>query len=133
MRKINKKEENMKKTAIKLMILSTILLVSMSSIVLGEIGDVAATETIGDVNMTGGPTDTNTVDMTTVETPIEETPSETDIIEETPSDTDIPEDTSSPSETSIPEEPVETPKSPGFGSMISAIVLLSVVYIIRRR
>lgn len=97
------------KKIIKLGILSMILLVSMSGIVLGAIGNIAVVGTTGNVAITE--------------------PADTTTITETPVDTSVPTDTYP----STPQIPATTPKSPGFEFVVSAIVLLSAIYIIRRR
>lgn len=116
----------MRKTAIKFMILSITLLLSISSIALGESDSVTAIGDIGGTN-TANTTSTNTNNVAINETQIGETPVSTS------EDLTVAEDTYPPSETGDNEKPVETPKSPGFESVALIMVLLSAIYIIRRR
>ena len=127
----------MRKTAIKLTILCMILLVSASGIVLGATNNATNMS-----NINGTSVDLNTTDVT--ETP---TVADTDIANmstaannqgqgvanpTSPQDTVIP----SPQDTVVPASPqdtvvpVQTPKSPGFGSVVAiAAVLLLAMYI----
>ncbi len=144
----------MRKNLMKLVVLSVILLVSMSGIVLGALNNT--TGAIGNntnttkVNITGASTGTTTVNVTktpivtAISTPVNvtKTPTVTAIstpvnqITITPSKTSVPEkavETYPPSKTSTPVNPAGIPKSPGLGFVISVIVLISAVYMTRRR
>lgn len=146
-------EKNMTKTAIKLTILSIILLVSASSIVLGatygatNMSDINSTNDMNasnsgvnisaDMNTsnnTGMSTDANTANTTmtpsqgnVVDTSIPTVTSQGNVV-----DTSIPapQGTTAPQETSAPPAP---PKSPGFGGIISVAVLLLAMYIYKKR
>jgi cell division septation protein DedD len=127
------RRKNMRNTAIKLMVLSLILLVSMSSTVLGY-GSYATNPPDangtpvngGTIDVTGTPTIANAANVAVTETGIQET------IVATPEVVVTTEST--PEETSAPIEPVKTPpKSPGFGSVLSVVGLLSAMYIAKRR
>jgi hypothetical protein len=127
----------MQKTVIRLVILFMIILVSTGGIVLGATKNAAdfangTDNAIGtyEPNTTGTyPVETHTIGNAAV-TP-EPIDADTDNAETM--ETYIPEVTQSPRETSVQNIPVETPKSPGFGYVVSAIVLLSAVYITRRK
>lgn len=122
----------MRNTTIKLMVLSLILLVSMSSTVLGygsyatnppnANGTPVNTSTI---DVAGTPTTANTANVAVTETEVQETVVATPEVVVTIEST--------PKETSVPIEPVQTPKSPGFGSVVSVVVLLSAMYIAKRK
>lgn len=126
----------MKKTAIKLTVLSIILLVSIS-IVLGAtynttyVPSVTSTPIvpvrINTTNVTGMSTVANTTNATVTETVVQDT------TVPTPEKTVATVEQTYPTETSTPQKPIQTPKSPGFGSLLSVAVLLLTMYIVKRK
>jgi hypothetical protein len=122
--------KNMKKSTMRLMILSLILLVSTSGIVLGVNNSTAndtGRQTIAHTNVTGASTATNTAYPVTTVTEIKKMPVSTPekvIVTDTPI---------SPKDTSVPQKPVTTPKSPGLGPVVSIVVILSAMYISKRK
>lgn len=120
----------MKKTAIKLTILSIILLVSISSTALGYASyatnppNDTSVPNIGTVDVTEVPTGAN---VTVTENTVQETPASIQ------GEVVVTVEPISSQETSVPNIPVTTPKSPGFGSVVSVVTLLSAMYIVRRR
>lgn len=116
----------MRKKGVKLVAISMTLLLSISGIVLGEesnivaIGETGLTNT---VNETGKQNSTNIANVTQMdETPLS-----------TSEGLGIPEETYPPSDEDEHARPVETSESPGFGSVLSIVVLLSTIYMTRRR
>lgn len=121
----------MRKITIKLMVLSIILLVSISSTVLGYT-NYTTNGTVNNtveatVNVTGASTDTNTADATVNGTEAEGAATST------PEEVVATTESTYPHGTSIPEKPVATPKSPGFGSVVSVVVLLLAMYVCKRK
>lgn len=137
----------MKKAAIKLTILSIILLVSISGIVLGAVYDntnvstenstyvttnttnVTEQQTVSDVvsnttNLTEEQSAADNANVTTTDSGIEET------VEATPEG--VADTIPAPQETSVPQ-PVQTKKSPGFESVGAVALLLLAMYVSKRR
>lgn len=110
-----------------LMVLSIILLVSISGTVLGYANDTTNDTANNTINVTGAPNVTNTANVAVTETEVQGT-----VVSTTEDETPEVEATYS-RETNVPEEPVQTPKSPGFGSAISIVVLLLAMYIGKRK
>jgi hypothetical protein len=121
----------MRNTSIKLVILSIILLVSASGTVLGYANyttNGTANSTVKTtVNVTGAPTVTNTANATVTATVVKGTTVSTPEKVVTTAESTYPQDTS------VPKTPVPTPKSPGFGSVVSICVLLLAMYMGKRK
>lgn len=129
----------MKKTAIKLAILSIVLLVSISGIALGavntDIPNQNSTDVVNDtaINDTANVTEEQTVSGVTSDTENATEQNVTSIeatVDATPES--IADTIPAPQETSVPQ-PVQTPKSPGFESVGSAALLLLAMYVNKRR
>lgn len=117
----------------KLIVLSIVLLVSISGTVLGYANYTTNDDENGTINVTGKSTDTNTVNTTATDTDVQETvvstPEEVAGIAESTPET---AESTYQRETTVPEKPVQTPKSPGFGSVVSVVALLLAIYIGRK-
>ena len=127
-------EKIMKKTTIRCLVLSMMMIVSMSSIVLGTTNNVSAdnatintSNTMGNttVDVTSNDTSNATVSSTTTEIPVGtamQTPVSTA--------TQIPVGTAMQTPVSTP---IATPKSPGFESVLSAVAFVSTLYIFKKK
>lgn len=145
----------MRKTAIKLTILCMILLVSMSGIVLGAMNNATNMSNINDTSVdmntsdvTATPTVADTANMSTTADNQGQgavAPTQEGVANPTVTDTTadnqgqgavVPtqEVPTSPQDTVVPTAPAQTPKSPGFGSVVAiAAVLLLAMYIKKSR
>ncbi len=119
------------KTVARSIILSIILLVSVIGAVSGTTNGTVSTSGASANNSTANVTVDVATNATTGNVSVQETP--VSVQGTTVVKTKVAEDTYPPSETSVPEKPVETQKSPGLGLVTSAIVIISAMYIVRRK